>query len=64
MGKIRTAVIKSSAKNLVEIMPKSVSKDFKANQKIVKELGLSASSKVRNKIAGYLVRLVRKSQQQ
>lgn len=62
MGKIRTAVIKSSAREIAENMPTDVSKDFKANQKLIKELGLSGSSKVRNKIAGYLVRVFRKAQ--
>lgn len=62
MGKIRTSVIKNSAKDIDEAMPERASKDFRENQKLLKELNLTSSSKVRNKIAGYLVRVERKKE--
>lgn len=57
MGKIRTKNIKDSSWKLYEKLPKAFSKDFNKNKKVLKKL--IEMKRSRNKIAGYLVRIVR-----
>jgi ribosomal protein S17E len=54
MGKIKTKLIKKTSINLLN---KSIEfiEDFEKNKRILK--GITPSKKVRNQIAGYLVRL-------
>jgi small subunit ribosomal protein S17e len=62
MGKIRTKDIKDSAWKLYEKMPKIFSKSFDENKKLLREKSLVERKSTRNKIAGYLVRIVRQSE--
>ncbi|RLG09341.1 30S ribosomal protein S17e [Candidatus Pacearchaeota archaeon] len=55
MGKIKTRLIKRTAKTLVKNPELNFSEDFKKNKKILgKEM---PSKKVRNQIAGYISRI-------
>ena len=57
MGRIKSTLIKRTAKKLIEKSPDSFTSDFKHNEKV---LGNTMPSKpIRNKIAGYIARLLR-----
>jgi small subunit ribosomal protein S17e len=59
MGKVRTAIVKRTAKKLLELFPDKVSTDFNSNKELVKTYVNTKSKKLRNQIAGYLTRLAR-----
>lgn len=58
MGRIRTRWIKNVAKQLVKKYPDKFNSDFANNKKILEELNLIDDKPIRNKIAGYVVRVV------
>ncbi len=57
MGRIKTRMIKNLGKKLVKMYPDKFTTDFGHNKAVLKELGIIDSKKVRNKVAGYIVRL-------
>jgi small subunit ribosomal protein S17e len=57
MGRIRTKLIKSTAKQLVEEYGNKFSKDFEKNKKVLDEMKVAHDKSVRNKLAGYIVTL-------
>lgn len=61
MGRIKTALIKRSATKLIKKY--KFSNDFNKNKKIVTEIEETKSKKLRNIIAGYLTRLVKKEKE-
>mgnify|MGYP000734069088 CR=1 FL=1 len=60
MGSVRTKNIKNVAFDLYEAYPDKFNNDFENNKKILDELKLANSKHQRNKIAGYMVRVVKK----
>ena len=58
MGNVRTEQIKRTARELVRRFPGKFSNDFNENKKLVGQLLQGASMKVRNQVAGYIVRYV------
>ncbi|MEX2722254.1 MAG: 30S ribosomal protein S17e [Candidatus Freyarchaeota archaeon] len=62
MGKIRPSYIKRIARKLVEKYSGVFTSDFDTNKKLVEKYTNVESRKVRNKIAGYVVNLVLRSQ--
>jgi len=60
MGRIRSALIKKISMRLVEENPELFSADFEHNKKVLKDLNLIPSKKIRNKVAGYIVRTIKK----
>ncbi|MBC7118041.1 MAG: 30S ribosomal protein S17e [Methanobacteriaceae archaeon] len=63
MGNIRTAFVKRIAKELVEKNPGKFTIDFEENKKLVEELSTVNTKHLRNKIAGYITRLMRQQSQ-
>jgi small subunit ribosomal protein S17e len=59
MGRIKTKMIKRATRELMKVEDIQFREDFETNKKMLK--GTVSSKKVRNKIAGYLARLVRAS---
>jgi len=59
MGKVRPAIIKRTARELLEKFPNEVTTDFEENKKLVEKYTNITSKKVRNRVAGYLVRLAK-----
>ena len=57
MGRIKSTLIKRTAKKLIERSPDSFNEDFKHNENALKDTMPSKS--IRNKIAGYIARLIR-----
>ena len=68
MGNIRTSFVKRLAKELIETHKgthKGVfTTDFEENKKLVQEYSTVSTKHLRNKIAGYVTRLVRLEQTQ
>ncbi|CAB49743.1 30S ribosomal protein S17e [Pyrococcus abyssi] len=59
MGKIRQGFIKRVARELFNKYPNEFTRDFEHNKKKVEELTNVTSKKIRNRIAGYITKLVR-----
>ncbi|RLE82443.1 MAG: 30S ribosomal protein S17e [Thermoprotei archaeon] len=59
MGKVRPAYVKRTARKLLQMYPDKFTTDFEHNKKMVAELTVVDSKRVRNRIAGYITRLVR-----
>ena len=59
MGNIRQLQIKNTAKKLLELYgDKFIEKDFDNNKKMVAELTENLGKEIRNKIAGYITKLL------
>jgi small subunit ribosomal protein S17e len=59
MGRIKQTYLKRVAKNLMIEYPDVFSTDFDHNKKKVQELSTVSSKSIRNKIAGYLSRVMK-----
>ena len=60
MGRIKTQLVKRGTHDLIEQNPDKFKKDFVENKVIVDELADVPSKKLRNIIAGYATRLMKK----
>ncbi len=61
MGRIKTKEIKRLARQLVEKFPGKFTDDFEKNKVVLNEIGSFNSKKMRNKVAGYIVRLMKQA---
>lgn len=59
MGKVRPDHVKRTAHELVERFPKRFTSDFENNKEMVDALTNVSSTKVRNRVAGYITHLVK-----
>jgi len=60
MGRIKTQLTKRVTNDLIEENPDTFKKDFGENKKLVDEFADVPSKKMRNVIAGYVTRLMKK----
>lgn len=60
MGRIRTHFVKNISKILVEKHPDKFSGDVDQNKKALGEMKMFDEKFTRNKVAGYIVRVVKK----
>jgi small subunit ribosomal protein S17e len=58
LGKVRTVLVKRLSRELVERYPDSFSTDFEQNKGVVDELLTNTTKRLRNRIAGYVTRLM------
>lgn len=58
MGKVRTEMVKRISLELVDKYPRSFGAEFEQNKQFLREIGLDVSKKLRNKIAGYITRII------
>ena len=58
MGKVRPDRVKRVARELVERFPEKFTVDFQSNKELVESLTNISSTKLRNRIAGYITRLL------
>lgn len=63
MGRIKTTQIKRTALELFEKHRNIFAKDFSENKQLVGKFADTPSKKLRNAIAGYLTRLVKKAEE-
>lgn len=59
MGKVRTEMVKRTARELLERYPDKLTADFEANKKVVSELFGVDQKRLRNRVTGYATRLKR-----
>jgi len=59
LGKVRTEIVKRVSLELVDKYPRSFTTDFEQNKQFLNEIGLGVSKKLRNRIAGYITRIVK-----
>ncbi|MGB9725970.1 MAG: 30S ribosomal protein S17e [Fervidicoccaceae archaeon] len=59
MGKVRTAMVKRTARKLISMYPSLFTENFESNKEIVRKLVDIPSKRVQNRIAGYITRLVK-----
>ena len=64
MGNIRTSFVKRISRELIDTHPGKFTTDFEENKKLVAEYSTVSTKHLRNKIAGYVTRLVRLQQTQ
>jgi len=59
LGKVRPAFIKRTARELLERYRDRFKPDFEHNKRVVQELTNIKSKRTRNRIAGYITRLIK-----
>lgn len=64
MGKIRTHEIKRAGRELLEKFPEDFTEDFQENKEFLKEKKLIDNKVLRNRVAGYMVKLVEKKKRE
>ncbi|MES1918769.1 40S ribosomal protein S17 [Bonamia ostreae] len=62
MGRVSNKIVKNASKKIVEQYYKRLTLDFYTNKRVIEEVVETPSKKVRNKIAGYTTRLMRRIQ--
>mmetsp|Transcript_5035 Transcript_5035/g.4229 ORF Transcript_5035/g.4229 Transcript_5035/m.4229 type:complete len:145 (-) Transcript_5035:541-975(-) len=62
MGRVRTKTTKKAAKVLIEKYYNKLTNDFHFNKKILSEVALVPSKRMRNKIAGFATHLMKRIQ--
>ncbi|EAN92891.1 40S ribosomal protein S17, putative [Trypanosoma cruzi] len=60
MGKIRTKTVKRASKQLVEKYFSKLNKDFYQNKRVVMDVTIARSKKLKNKIAGYTTHIMKR----
>lgn len=60
MGRIKTKLVKRTTKELLKLHPADFTPDFDQNKAVVTKYAEMSSKKLRNTIAGYAARIVRK----
>ena len=58
LGKVRPEYVKKMARELIRLNPDKFNDDFQNNKEMVNELAHTSSLKLRNRIAGYITRLL------
>jgi len=59
MGRIRTQLIKRMSRKFLELHPDEFTPNFEENKKKMDELADIPSKKMRNRVAGYVTKLVK-----
>ncbi|EPX72054.1 40S ribosomal protein S17 [Schizosaccharomyces octosporus yFS286] len=62
MGRVRTKTTKRASRVVIEKYYPRLTLDFQTNKRIVDEVAIIASKRLRNKIAGYTTHLMRRIQ--
>merc|ERR1711898_55165 len=60
MGRVRTKTVKKAARNIVEKYYSRLTMDFQTNKKMADEVAIIPTKRLRNKIAGFITRLMRR----
>ncbi|KAK6230002.1 hypothetical protein QUC31_001520 [Theobroma cacao] len=62
MGRVRTKTVKKSSRQVIENYYSRMTLDFHTNKKIVAEVALIPTKRLRNKIAGFSTHLIKRIQ--
>jgi len=60
MGRVRTNLVKRSARNIIEKYYLRLTMDFDTNKKVCDEIAVIPTKRLRNKIAGYITHLMKR----
>ncbi|KAH9600328.1 Ribosomal protein S17e [Trypanosoma melophagium] len=60
MGKIRTKTVKRASKQVVEKYFSKLNKDFYQNKRVIMDVTIARSKKLKNKIAGYTTHIMKR----
>lgn len=60
MGKIRTKTTKRAARQIVEKYFNKLNKDFYSNKRVILDVTIATSKKLKNKIAGYTTHIMKR----
>jgi small subunit ribosomal protein S17e len=63
MGRIRTKTVKKAARQLVENYYSKMTLDFHINKRIIDEVAVIQTKRLRNKIAGFVTHLMKRIQE-
>jgi len=58
MGKVRPKQVKRIAYELLRRFPDRFSSDFEANKRVLEEIAIISSQKLRNRVAGYITSIL------
>lgn len=58
MGNVRPEKVKRIAHELIRLYPNRFTSDFEENKKVITSMASFSSTRLRNRIAGYITRLV------
>ncbi len=65
MGRIKTLLVKRTARKLIEKFPTKFKDNFEENKRILDSIpDLEMEKKIRNSVAGYITRLIKKQKQE
>uniref|UniRef100_A0A6A7G5N5 Small ribosomal subunit protein eS17 n=2 Tax=Hirondellea gigas TaxID=1518452 RepID=A0A6A7G5N5_9CRUS len=62
MGRVRNKLVKGASRKIIEKYYPRLTLDFDTNKKIVEEVAIIPSKRLRNKIAGYVTHLMKRIQ--
>ncbi|KAH7692632.1 Ribosomal protein S17e protein [Dioscorea alata] len=62
MGRVRTKTVKKSSRQVIERYYSRMTLDFHTNKKVLEEVAIIPSKRLRNKIAGFTTHLMRRIQ--
>ncbi|CAI9097645.1 OLC1v1034119C1 [Oldenlandia corymbosa var. corymbosa] len=62
MGRVRTKTVKKSSRQVIERYYSKMTLDFHTNKKVLGEVSIIASKRLRNKIAGFSTHLMKRIQ--
>ncbi|EKE37129.1 hypothetical protein ENUP19_0009G0067 [Entamoeba nuttalli] len=62
MGGVRTKTVKRAARNIIEKYYPLLTLDFHTNKRVVDEVAIVETKRLRNKIAGFITHLMRRIQ--
>ena len=62
MGRVRTKTVKRAARQLIEKFYPKMSLDFHYNKRVLDDVAIVPSKRLRNKIAGYASKLMKRIQ--
>jgi len=60
LGRIRQTFIKRTGDELIEKFEDKFTRDFETNKKVVEEVALISTKRLRNRIAGYITSRIKK----
>ncbi|KAF9597658.1 hypothetical protein IFM89_020538 [Coptis chinensis] len=62
MGRVRTKTVKKSSRQVIERYYSRMTLDFHTNKKVIQEVSIIPSKRLRNKIAGFSTHLMKRIQ--
>ncbi|OQV25702.1 putative 40S ribosomal protein S17 [Hypsibius exemplaris] len=62
MGRVRTKTVKKASRHIIEKYYTKLTLDFHTNKKVIEEVAVLPTKKLRNKVAGFITHLMKRIQ--